>query len=78
MGSEMMLLYCIVGFVMVLIAARVALFFRSFNKELRYINGEISRTVGGEQERWKRAKKRMLLSLIPFYNPYKKKKKSHR
>lgn len=75
MGSEVTLLYGIIAFVGILIAARIALFFRSFNKELRYINGEIERTVGGEQARWKRARKRLLLSLIPFYVPKRKHKK---
>lgn len=77
MGSEMMLLYGIIAFILALIAARIAVFFRSFNKEWRYISDEIKRTTGGEQERWKRARKRLLLSLLPFYNPRRKKKKSH-
>jgi len=75
MSSEVTLFYGICAFVGILIAARIALFFRSFNKEWRYINGEIERTVGGEQARWKRARKRLLLSLIPFYVPRRKKKK---
>ena len=79
MSSEKKLLMGIMAFVAVLIVARISLFFRSFKKELHYINGEIDRTVGGEHERWKRARKRLYLSLIPFYNPYKKKKKrTHR
>ena len=75
MSSEMTLLFCIAAFVGLLIIAKFALFYRSFRKELNYINSEIRRTTGGEQARWKRAKKRLLLSLIPFYHP--KRKKSH-
>ena len=39
-----------------------------FQQELRYINIEIERNVDHprEQARWKRRKKRLLLSLIPF------------
>ena len=75
MSSEITLLLGIIGFVCLLIACKVALFIRSFKKELRYINGEINRTIGSEHERWKRARKRLYLSLIPFYNPYKRRKK---
>ncbi len=77
MSSERMLLLLIIGFVCMLIVAKFALFYRSFRKELNYINDEIKRTIGGEQARWKRVRKRLLLSLIPFYNPRRKKKKSH-
>ena len=39
-----------------------------FRQELKYINIEIERNVDHprEQARWKRRKKRLLLSLIPF------------
>ena len=72
-SSEVMLFLLIIAFVCMLIVARFVIFYRSFKKELNYINAEIRRTIGNEQARWKRAKKRLLLSLIPFYNPYKKK-----
>ena len=75
MSSEETLLLGIIGFICFLIAAKIALFFRSFKKELVYINNEIMRTTGGERERWKRARRRLLLSLIPFYNPRRRKKK---
>ena len=75
MASEKLMLLVIAGFVCILILAKFAVFYRSFKKELDYINTEINRTVGGEQERWKRARKRLFLSLIPFYKP--KRKKSH-
>ena len=37
-----------------------------FRQELKYINNEIGRNTGAEQERWKRRKRRLLLSIIPF------------
>lgn len=39
-----------------------------FRQELKYINTEIERNVDHprEQARWKRRKRRLLLSLIPF------------
>ncbi len=77
MSSEMMLLLGIIAFVCLLIAARLALFIRSFRKELNYIEEELKRTTGAERERWKRARKRLWLSLIPFYNPRKRKKSHH-
>ena len=40
-----------------------------FRRELKYINSEINRNEGREKERWKRRKKRLLLSIIPFV-PY--------
>ena len=38
-----------------------------FKKELRRINGEIQRTDGREREHWKKRKKRLLLSILPFF-----------
>ena len=40
-----------------------------FRQELKYINIEIERNSHNprEQARWKRRKKRLLLSLLPFY-----------
>lgn len=37
-----------------------------FKQELRYINMEINRTVGGERKYWRRKRIRLWLSLIPF------------
>ncbi len=38
-----------------------------FQGELRHINSEIYRTHGEEKAYWKSRKKRLWLSLIPFY-----------
>ena len=62
-----------------LLAAIVATFFgilllfglvmkiSEFSQELNYINMEIGRTTGGEQKYWQREKRRLWLSLLPFY-----------
>lgn len=39
----------------------------NFKDELDYINMEIRRTVGGERRYWQNEKKKLWLSLIPFY-----------
>ena len=37
-----------------------------FSHELTYLNSEIGRTDGSEQRYWKRQKRRLWLSIIPF------------
>ncbi len=39
---------------------------RAFSSELKHINNEIQRTDGRARAYWKKKKKRLLLSLIPF------------
>lgn len=38
-----------------------------FSRELQYIKLEIGRTRGAERKYWKRKKRRLWLSLLPFY-----------
>lgn len=45
---------------------RIAIIFQAFMRELRYLNQEIARTTGREQQHYIRRKKRLFLSLIPF------------
>ena len=40
--------------------------FKDFFKELNYLNCEIERTEGSERRYWKRQKRKLWLSLIPF------------
>ena len=40
---------------------------RDFCHEMRYIETEIGRTEGREQEHWKKKKRRRWLSLLPFF-----------
>ena len=49
-----------------LVVARLAQTLGSFRKELYYINAEIRRTIGPEKTYWKREKRRLWLSLLPF------------
>jgi hypothetical protein len=41
-------------------------FVSSFSRELKYLNNEIERTSGKERMRWKRQRRRLWLSLLPF------------
>ncbi len=38
-----------------------------FKRELRYIKGEIDRSDGAQQRYWKRKKRQLWLSLLPFF-----------
>lgn len=39
----------------------------NFTRELNYINMEIGRTTGEERHYWRREKRRLWMSLLPFY-----------
>ena len=56
-GGGLLLLMCI-GFV-----ERAM----DFRQELQYLEMEIARTEGAEQAYWKRQKRALWLSLLPFY-----------
>lgn len=61
---------CLVGIlVFAIVSAFVISFIKAFKSDLRYIEMEIHRTEGREQAHWKRRKKELYLSLIPFYRP---------
>ena len=49
-----------------IIAVRFAMWFSWFRRELRYVNKEIDRTEGREQEHWKKRKKDLYRTMIPF------------
>lgn len=54
---------------LVLVAAfglRFISWLTEFQHELRYINNEIGRTTGREKKRWKKRKRKLLLSILPF------------
>lgn len=38
-----------------------------FSRELEHINMEIRRTIGAERAYWKKQKRRLWLTLLPFY-----------
>lgn len=41
-------------------------FFVEFSRELKYLNSEIGRNTAGERRYWRRQRRRLWLSLIPF------------
>ena len=63
-------IYCFIGIVAVfflfLLLFGLVSFVNDFSRELRLLNNEIGRTTGGERRYWKRRKRRLWLSLIPF------------
>ena len=56
--------------IVVIVLAYVTIFlimkFPEWKRELKYINMELLRAEGGERRHWKRCKKRLLLSILPF------------
>ena len=56
----------IVVLVIIALAIKIVFFFKHFSDELKYINIEIERTEGAERKHWKKRKRKLLLSLIPF------------
>ena len=60
----------IVGLVLVIALPIICYFVKyicDFKDELGFINTEIYRTVGDERRYWQKEKKKLWLSLIPFY-----------
>ena len=52
-------------FIVLLLAGLVS-FLNKFCQELIYLNSEIRRTFGSERKHWKRRRRRLWLSLLPF------------
>lgn len=61
------ILAVIILFVAVLILVGLAVKLNEFSRERDYIEREIQRTTGAEQRHWKREKRRLWLTLLPFY-----------
>ena len=61
------LLAFVIVFFAVLILVVLSVKINEFRHELDYLNCEIGRTEGAEREHWKREKRRLWLSLLPFY-----------
>jgi len=62
-----LLLIMIIAFVAVLLLVGLTMKIGEFSRELKYINIEIGRTTGAERRYWKREKRRLWLSLLPFF-----------
>lgn len=61
------LLAIVIAFFAVLILVALTMKINEFSHELDYLNREIARTEGAEREHWKREKRRLWLSLLPFF-----------
>ena len=61
------LLVIVIAFFAILILVGLTIKINKFRHELDYLNCEIGRTEGAEREHWKREKRRLWLSLLPFY-----------
>ncbi len=61
------LLAIAIVFLAVLVLVGLTMKINDFSHKLKYLNCEIGRTEGAEREHWKREKRRLWLSLLPFY-----------
>ena len=61
------LLIILVLFFATVILISLVIKFNRFSRELSRINMEINRNTGSQLAYWKREKRRLWLSLIPFY-----------
>lgn len=61
------LLAIVLAFFAVVVLVGVTMKISEFNRELDYLKREIARTEGPEREHWKREKRRLWLSLLPFF-----------
>lgn len=63
--------YIVIGAILLAVAIGFGLFMpwlRDFRRELKFINMEIDRTTGREQQHWIKRKKRLKMSILPFYH----------
>ena len=56
-----------IGVIVFLLILRLVFRLDSLKKDIKYVNMEIRRTRGSERKAWQREKRRLWLSLIPFY-----------
>lgn len=77
--SNLLRIGSVVGIVLVgiIITAMIIPVIQGFKSDLKYIEMEINRTEGREQAHWKRRKKELYLSLIPFYRPRRRHRDRH-
>ena len=66
-ASTNVLLAIVIAFFAVLILVGLTMKIKEFSHEVDYINCEIGRTEGAEREYWKREKRGLWLSLLPFF-----------
>ena len=56
-----------IGIIVFLLILRLVFSLDSLKRDIRYVNMEIRRTRGSERKAWQKEKRRLWLSLIPFY-----------
>lgn len=61
------LLGIIALFFLALIIIAIASFINDFSRELKFLNVEIDRNVGEERKYWIKERRRLWLSLLPFF-----------
>ncbi|MBQ6852122.1 MAG: hypothetical protein IJO04_03740 [Oscillospiraceae bacterium] len=61
------LLAIVIAFFAVVLLVGLTIKINDFRRNLDYLNREIARTEGAEHEHWKREKRHLWLSLLPFY-----------
>lgn len=66
-GVAMVAIILIAAILLIILAVRLLLWLQWFHRELRYLDKEIARTEGEEKKVWISRKKRLWLSILPFY-----------
>ena len=61
------LLVIVIAFFAIMLLMGLATKINNFSRDLDYLNREIARTEGAEREYWKHEKRRLWLSLLPFF-----------
>lgn len=61
------LLAIVIAFFAVVLLVGLTIKINDLSHDLDYLNREIARTEGAEREYWKSEKRRLWLSLLPFY-----------
>lgn len=64
--TDVILTIAIVFFTVALLSALISKI-HNFSRELSFLNREIQRTEGEECAHWKRERRRLWLSLLPFF-----------
>lgn len=60
-------LFAVASFFLVFILLKLIMLVGGFRRELKYIKNAIRETDGEDRRYWEREKRRLWLSLIPFY-----------
>ena len=63
---DSMLMFVIIFFTVAILVTLISKI-HNFSRELRFLNREIQRTEGEECQHWKRERRRLWLSLLPFF-----------